>query len=137
MLNKIRITESEKNNILSLHGKKNILFEQNSFKPNPDALKGKDFQIDTIGGKKTYRILTVNSSRTNENVFIISANQLRTNERQGQKWFGGHKQFYFDCGLDAIYGYDGKINDSEKYTSSDNPTVDDLLTLLKSNLCGS
>jgi hypothetical protein len=124
MSKRIVISESEKNRIKSLYINEST------------SLEGKIFQVNVDGDLRNYRITDIQSDKKGEGKFVIYTNQERTNERSGGKWFGGKKQFYFDCTLPDLYGYDSRIINSEKYSSSSNDDLKSLIQSLQKELCG-
>jgi hypothetical protein len=125
MSKRIIISETEKQRIKSLY-----INEDNN------TLEGRIFEIFVDGGTRIYKITDIQSDKNFEGKYILYTNQERTNERSGGKWFGGKKQFYFDCTLPDLYGYDGRIINSEKYSSSSNDDLKYLIQSLQKELCG-
>ena len=124
MSKRIVISESEKNRIKSLYINEGY------------GLEGEIFQVNVDGDLRNYRITDIQSDKKGEGKFVIYTNQERTNERSGGKWFGGKKQFYFDCTLEDLYGYDGRIINSEKYPPIKNTDIERIIGQFKQKLCG-
>lgn len=123
MSKRIVISESEKNRIKSLYINEGY------------GMEGKIFQVNVDGDLRNYRITDIQSDKKGEGKFVIYTNQERTNERSGGKWFGGKKQFYFDCSLEDLYGYNGRIMNTEKYSKSDGDSVKFLIEKLCETFC--
>ena len=130
MSKRIVISESEKNRIKSLYINEGY------------GLEGQIFQVNVDGDLRNYRITDIQSDKEGEGKFVIYTNQERTNERSGGKWFGGKKQFYFDCSLEqfgedqwGLRGYNGRVLSTEKYLSKNNDDIKNLMGILKKELC--
>jgi hypothetical protein len=122
MSKRIVISETEKKRIKSLYI--NEGFEE---------IEGGIIQLNVDGGLRSYKITDVQIDKSDEGKCILYTNQQRTNGNGG-KWFDGKKQFYFDCTLPDLYGYDGRPKTTERYSPSENIKLEQLLNLLRKNL---
>lgn len=122
MSKRIVISESEKNRIKSLYINEGY------------GMEGEIFQVYVDGDLRSYRVTDIERDKKGEGKFVIYTNQERT-DGSGGKLFGGKKQFYFDCTLEGLYGYNGRIMNTEKYSKSDGGSVKFLIEKLCETFC--
>ena len=129
MSKRIVISETEKERIKSLYINEST------------SLEGQIFQVNVDGDLRSYRITDIERDKEGEGKFVIYTNQERT-DGSGGKYFGGKKQFYFDCSLEqfgedqwGLRGYNGRVLSTEKYLSKNNDDIKNLMGILKKELC--
>ena len=129
MSKRIVISETEKERIKSLYINEST------------SLEGQIFQVNVDGDLRSYRITDIERDKEGDGKFVIYTNQERT-DGSGGKYFGGKKQFYFDCSLEqfgedqwGLRGYNGRVLSTEKYLSKNNDDIKNLMGILKKELC--